>query len=83
MRGPRAFIPVNPGLFGHVAGVTLRRQDAVYASGLAGIHSRTGQPVYATDFRAQIRKAVDNLKEVLESTGSPDRVLATWCWISD
>jgi enamine deaminase RidA (YjgF/YER057c/UK114 family) len=37
-----------------------------------------------TDFAAQVRKALDNLKEVLESAGSSlDRVLSVQCWVSD
>src|SRR5262249_10301921 len=37
-----------------------------------------------TDFSAQVRKALDNLKEVLESAGtSLDRVLSVRCWVSD
>ena len=37
-----------------------------------------------TDFAAQVRKALDNLKETLESAGSSlDRVLSVQCWVSD
>jgi len=84
MPEPRAFNPSNPGFFGPIASVALRHGDTVYTSGLVGIDFRTGQPVSATDFEAQVRKALDNLKEVLESAGSSlDRVLSVRCWVSD
>jgi 2-iminobutanoate/2-iminopropanoate deaminase len=81
---PRAFNPANPRFFGPIASVALRHGDTVYTSGLVGIDFRTGQPVSGTDFGAQVRKALDNLKEVLESAGSSlDRVLSVRCWVSD
>ncbi len=84
MPEPRAFNPSNPGFFGPIASVALRHGDTVYTSGLVGIDFRTGEPVSATDFGAQVRKALDNLKEVLESAGSSlDRVLSVRCWVSD
>ena len=84
MPEPRAFNPSNPGFFGPIASVALRHGDTVYTSGLVGIDFRTGEPVSATDFGVQVRKALDNLKEVLESAGSSlDRVLSVRCWVSD
>ena len=84
MPEPRAFNPSYPGFFGPIASVALRHGDTVYTSGLVGIDFRTGQPVSATDFDAQVRKALDNLKEVLESAGSSlARVLSVRCWVSD
>jgi 2-iminobutanoate/2-iminopropanoate deaminase len=84
MPRPRAFNPPNPGFFGPIASVALRHGDTVYTSGLVGIDFRTGEPVSATDFGAQVRKALDNLKEVLEGAGSSlDRVLSVRCWVSD
>ena len=84
MPEPRAFNPSNPGFFGPIASVALRHGDTVYTSGLVGIDFRTGEPVSATDFGAQVRKALDNLREVLESAGSSlDRVLSVRCWVSD
>ncbi len=84
MPRPVAFNPSNPGFFGPIASVALRHGDTVYTSGLVGIDFRTGRPVSDTDFGAQVRKALDNLKEVLESAGSSlDRVLSVRCWVSD
>jgi 2-iminobutanoate/2-iminopropanoate deaminase len=84
MRRPVAFNPQNPGFFGPIASVALRHGDTVYTSGLVGIDFRTGRPVSDTDFGAQVRKALDNLKQVLESAGSSlDRVLSVRCWVSD
>ena len=84
MPEPRAFNPSNPGFFGPIASVALRHGDTVYTSGLVGIDFRTGEPVSATDFGAQVRKALDNLREVLESAGSSlGRVLTVRCWVSD
>ncbi|HEY7139805.1 MAG TPA: RidA family protein [Methylomirabilota bacterium] len=84
MTGPHAFNPRNPGFFGPIASVALRHGDTVYTSGLVGIDFRTGRPVSETDFAAQVRKALDNLREVLESAGSSlDKVLSVRCWVSD
>jgi 2-iminobutanoate/2-iminopropanoate deaminase len=84
MPKPQAFNPRNPGFFGPIASVALRHGNTVYTSGLVGIDFRTGKPVSETDFSAQVRKALDNLKEVLESAGSSlDRVLSVRCWVSD
>jgi enamine deaminase RidA (YjgF/YER057c/UK114 family) len=62
MPRPRAFNPRNPGFFGPIAGVALRHGNTVYTSGLVGIDSSTGKPVSDTDFEAQVRKALDNLR---------------------
>jgi 2-iminobutanoate/2-iminopropanoate deaminase len=84
MPRPQAFNSRNPGFFGPIASVALRHGNTVYTSGLVGIDFRTGKPVSDTDFAAQVRKALDNLKEVLESAGSSlDRVLSVQCWVSD
>lgn len=84
MPKPVALNPSNPGFFGPIASVALRHGDTVYTSGLVGIDFRTGRPVSDTDFGAQVRKALDNLKEALESAGSSlDRVLSVRCWVSD
>ena len=84
MPRPQAFAPSNPGFFGPIASVALRHGNTVYTSGLVGIDFQTARPVSETDFEAQVRKALDNLKEVLESAGSSlDRVLSVRCWVSD
>src|SRR5205823_5267197 len=67
-----------------IASVALRHGDTVYTSGLVGIDFDTGQPVSATDFAAQVRKALDNLRDALEQAGSSlDKVLSVRCWVSD
>src|SRR5213593_2943000 len=84
MPRPQAFNPPNPAFFGPIASVALRHGDTVYTSGLVGIDFGTGQPVSATDFAAQVRKALDNLRDVLEQAGSSmDKVLSVRCWVSD
>jgi enamine deaminase RidA (YjgF/YER057c/UK114 family) len=84
MPRPQAFNPANPGFFGPIASVALRHGNTVYTSGLVGIDFRTGKPISATDFRAQVRKALDNLMEALESAGSSlDKVVSVRCWVSD
>ena len=84
MPRPQAFNPKNPGFFGPIASVALRHGNTVYTSGLVGIDFRTGKPVSETDFAAQVRQALDNLKEALESAGSSlDKVVSVRCWVSD
>ena len=84
MPRPEAFNPSNPAFFGPIASVALRHRNTVYTSGLVGIDFTTGKPVSETDFAAQVRKALDNLKEALELAGSSlDRVISVHCWVSD
>jgi len=84
MPRPQAFNPSRPGFFGPIASVALRHANTVYTSGLVGIDFRTGQPVSETDFVARVRKALDNLKEALESAGSSlANVVSVRCWVSD
>jgi enamine deaminase RidA (YjgF/YER057c/UK114 family) len=84
MPRPAVFNPRNPGFFGPIASVALRHGNTVYTSGLVGIDFRTGKLVSETDFAAQVRKALDNLRKALESAGSAlDKVLSVHCWVSD
>jgi len=80
----QAFNPSNPAFFGPIASVALRHGNTVYTSGLVGIDFETGKPVSETDFDAQVRKALDNLRDALESAGSSlDKTLWVRCWLSD
>ena len=80
----QGFNPENPDFFGPIASVALRHGNTVYTSGLVGIDFKTGKAVSETDFGAQVRKALDNIKEALESAGSSlDKVVSVRCWVSD
>jgi 2-iminobutanoate/2-iminopropanoate deaminase len=80
----QAFNPSSPGFFGPIASVAVRHGNTVYTSGLVGIDWATGKAISETDFDAQVHRALQNLKGVLEGAGSSlDNVLMAHCWVSD
>jgi 2-iminobutanoate/2-iminopropanoate deaminase len=56
----------------------------VFCSGMIALDPATGEMVGASDVQAQARRAMDNLKAVVEAAGSSlDRVVKTTIYLTD
>jgi 2-iminobutanoate/2-iminopropanoate deaminase len=72
---PKAIGPYSQGI---VAG------GFVFCSGQIALDPKTGELVGASDVRAQARRAMENLRGVLEAAGSSlDRVVRTTIFLAD
>ena len=62
----------------------IRHGDLLYVAGQVGQDFATGKAVSDTDFAAQVRQAMENLKSILQAGGSSmDNVLTVNCYITD
>ncbi|HUR02644.1 MAG TPA: RidA family protein [Nonomuraea sp.] len=62
----------------------VRHGNLLYVAGQVGQDFATGKAVSDTDFSAQVRQAMENLKSILEAGGSSmDKVLTVNCYITD
>jgi 2-iminobutanoate/2-iminopropanoate deaminase len=62
----------------------IRHGNLLYVAGQVGQDFATGKAVSDTDFAAQVRQAMENLKSILEAGGSSmGNVLTVNCYITD
>jgi 2-iminobutanoate/2-iminopropanoate deaminase len=73
--GPKAIGPYSQAI---VAG------GFVFCSGMIALDPATGEMVGASDVRAQARRALDNMKAILEAAGSSlEQVVKTTIYLTD